>query len=267
MYGYWDSRDTGAGPLPGPTAKVDPLAFLTEVPPGLRDLHLWCMSLDEAALALDRAHDLLSGDERERAARFKVEHARTRYVLARAQLRKVLGTYLAADPAGLVFGYNEYGRPALSGRGGDLTFNVSHTENIGLIAVAFGRDVGVDIEARTRAVDAAELATRFFSDREAGTINALARGERERIFFTVWTQKEAFIKAMGDGLSRSLRSFDVCTTVQPLSTIQTRPDRREGEDFTVVQLDPGNDFAGAAALKGGFDKLYFFDLQTDLDVT
>lgn len=153
---------------------------------------------------------LLSADERQRAGRFAFARERRRYIVARTRLRQLLGERLGAAPESLQFVYRLRGKPALERRPGqrDLRFNVSHCGEVAAYAFAEGREVGVDIEEVRALPDADDIAMRFFSRRERAAYLRLPASERAQGFFNCWTRKEAFVKALGSGLSHPLDSFD-----------------------------------------------------------
>jgi 4'-phosphopantetheinyl transferase len=173
---------------------------------GADEVHVWRVDLRRDLRALE---PLLSEDEIARANRFRFGRDRRRYVAGRAVLRTVLGRYLRRDPASLAFRYGRYGRPELA----ELSFNVSHSEDTAVVAVASGTEVGVDIERLRPEPAEEEVAERFFSPSEVEALRSLRRGEQPRAFLACWTRKEAFIKALGNGLSLALDSFDV--TLRP----------------------------------------------------
>ena len=169
------------------------------------DVVVESLDVDEAPL---RA--LLSPDEQQRAARFVFREDRRRYIVARARLRQLLGERLGAAPRALEFIYSEHGKPALAPRyEGDLRFNLSHCEDVAVYAFADAAEVGVDVEAVRRLDDADEIAMRVFSPRERVAYLRLPEGERPWGFFRCWTRKEAFVKALGSGLSHPLEDLDV----------------------------------------------------------
>jgi 4'-phosphopantetheinyl transferase len=173
---------------------------------GAREVHVWSLELRNDADALE---SLLSDDELERADRFHFERDRRRYVTGRGLVRTVLARYLGRDPVSLAFRYGPYGRPELA----ELPFNVSHSGDLALVAVGLQPDIGVDIE-RLRPEPAEEqVAERFFSPNEVAALRSLPRADQPRAFLACWTRKEAFIKALGNGLSLALDSFDV--TLRP----------------------------------------------------
>src|SRR5687768_4340971 len=154
---------------------------------------------------------LLSDDERRRAERFVFERDRRRYTVARARLRQLLGERLGAAPESLRLAYGRHGKPALARRPAqrDLRFNVSHCGEVAAYAFTEGREVGVDVEEVRLLPDADEVAMRFFSQRERAAYLRLPASERPQGFFNCWTRKEAFVKAVGDGLSHPLETLDV----------------------------------------------------------
>jgi len=154
---------------------------------------------------------LLSDAERQRASRFASDRHRSRFVVARARLRELLGVNLGVPPESIELTCGAHGKPSLAGPfvDSDLRFNVSHSDDVAVYAVSRGREIGIDVEAVRMIPDADEIAARFFSRREAESYLALDPGDKPMGFFNCWTRKEAFIKALGDGLHHPLDSFDV----------------------------------------------------------
>jgi 4'-phosphopantetheinyl transferase len=153
---------------------------------------------------------LLDATERRRAARFLAPHHGRHFTVAHARLRQILGSVLAADPAALAFASGTDGKPELvdsviSG----LQFNLSHSGDWGLVGWAHGRAIGVDVEAWRAMSDEAALVRRYFSPAEIEAYEALPAARRREGFFNAWTRKEAYVKAVGRGLTLPLASFDV----------------------------------------------------------
>lgn len=157
---------------------------------------VWCADADAAA----DPRALLSADERARANRFlRAEHG-ARWAAARAVLRALLGAYLGVDPRGLHFETGAHGKPQLAG-GGRLRFNLSHSADLVLVAIADDREVGIDVELPRRAVDHVAIARRVLGDAEAGRLAAIADPrERERAFLRGWVRWEAVLKCRGVGI-------------------------------------------------------------------
>lgn len=182
------------------------MRFEATFEPAAATLDLWFIDL--AREPSEAEWGLLAEDERERATRLLLASKRRQAVRARAALRQVLGGYLARDPAGLRFGYGEHGKPTLVA--GGPTFNLSHSHAIGLLGVVLEPiELGVDIEhARAgRAFDA--IAEHFFAPDEASWFAAQPEPASVAAFYRIWTHKEAYLKALGTGLSFGSRGFSL----------------------------------------------------------
>jgi 4'-phosphopantetheinyl transferase len=150
----------------------------------------------------------LSPHERHHAARFLRKEDADRFIAARGCLRRLLAAQLSVSPGDLTFRKGEYGKPELDGVEG-LSFNVSHSGNLALVAISAGGPLGVDIERIDSSSDFTSVATTSFSELEISEISATPADHRARAFFSCWTRKEAYIKATGRGLSTPLSSFAV----------------------------------------------------------
>jgi 4'-phosphopantetheinyl transferase len=179
---------------------------------GPGDVHVWRLSLAPPAAQLEALAHTLDDAERARAARFHFERDRTAFTVARGALRTLLGRYLAQPPERIAFGYRDKGKPHLApgapGGPGDVQFNLSHSGQLGLVAFARGREIGVDIEQRRPLRDLLALARTSFSPAEYTAFCALPPPDQLHAFFSCWSRKEAFIKATGEGISQ-LADFDV----------------------------------------------------------
>jgi len=182
-----------------------------ELPSLETSVQVWAVRLDDPGIDVERGHDLLSLAERERAARFKFAKHRRRYVAAHAALHEILGRYLRAQPRRLSFEVGANGKPKLTGETG-IDFNLSHSEEMALIAVGRGRELGVDIEQVREKFEFEEVAERFFSAKEVAALRALPPALQRRAFYKCWTSKEAFLKAKGTGLSGALDEVDILLT-------------------------------------------------------
>jgi len=159
--------------------------------------------------------ELLSCDERGRAEKFHYAEHRQHYIVARASLRRLLAERLCIDPRAVEFVETKYGKPRLAPvhRSADVEFNLSHSGTLAIYAFTSGRAVGIDVELIRQVPDADDLAERFFSPTEIAALRALPLDRRSLAFLACWTRKEAFIKALGQGLSCPLDAFDV--TIDP----------------------------------------------------
>jgi 4'-phosphopantetheinyl transferase len=175
-----------------------------------RTVHVWRTDLDLEATYLRRLERNLSADERVRASRFRFARDRDRFIGARGLLREILAPYLNVSPGRMSFGYGAHGKPFLAGKHSTLRFNVSHSRDEMLLAVAHMREVGVDVEgARNVGLAMDELADTVLSEPEKQALTRFCGEDRHTTFLRFWTLKEAFIKADGRGVSLPLERIDV----------------------------------------------------------
>jgi len=159
--------------------------------------------------AVRASEAVLSAEELQRASRLPYDRHRQRFVIARAGLRELLGARLGERPEAVVYG--PHGKPALAARfaSADLRFNLSHSDDLAVYVFSRGCEVGVDVEAIRALRDADQIAARFFSSREYEAYLGLDPHDRPLAFLNCWTRKEAFVKALGDGVFHRRDRFDV----------------------------------------------------------
>lgn len=162
-------------------------------------------SLDVTAGELARLGAVLSGDERARAARFRFERDRRRFIAARGLLRLLLGERLEVAPASITFRYGRWGKPEVDG----VYFNVAHSEDLALFAFSASHPVGCDIERIRDVPELPAIVSGWFAPRECAAILDLEPKAGLDLFFRYWTLKEAILKAAGTGLTVLSREFEL----------------------------------------------------------
>lgn len=178
---------------------------------GRGEVQVWLVPVpDEPGPLHERTH-WLSRDEVERAGRIRHARSRSQFITGRAALRRMLGLYLRIEPDALTFSYQPFGKPCLDPHQWQtgIRFNVSHSKSWVAIALAEGRDVGVDIEAIEQLEDWHLLADRVFSARELDEMKGLTTTQQAAAFYRGWTRKEAYLKATGEGLIDDLGKIRV----------------------------------------------------------
>ena len=215
------------------------------------EVHLWSARLDPPKDFLRSCETLLAVDERNRAARFREGPLRNRYIAGRGTLRILLGRYFQADPAEISLVYQARGKPELGPLWNDrgVEFNLSHSGDLALIAFTNGRSIGVDVEAVRPMPNAAGIMERFFATDEIAQWRQAPPEQQERIFFQGWTRKEAWLKAVGSGLSFPLDQF--CVTMDgPARVLSIRGDEREAATWWLESCEPCRGYIAAVALEG-----------------
>lgn len=220
---------------------------------GPGEVHVWAVSLhgDPDALAA-----LLSPKERERAARFRFADHQRRFQIGHGALRAILGGYLGVDPSAVEFTQGSRGKPYVSGAG--PFFNLSHSGKLALIAVS-PTEVGIDLEKVRRLDSLTAIARQHFSPSEFSALDALQDDARQLAFYRCWTRKEAYIKALGVGLSMPLDTFDVSLGERP-EFLACRDPSEQPANWSLLDVSPGPEFVAAAALRGGQPRLRCFRL-------
>lgn len=176
------------------------------------EIHLWLAYYNEInCKVLHHAYrQVLNDTERLDELRFYFDKDRRRYLVTRAMVRNVLSRYVAKPPEEWIFSANAYGRPEVANidvSSQRLSFNISHTDALIVLAIARGCNLGVDVEnLRTREAPI-DIADHYFSQREVASLAALPQDRKPHRFFEYWTFKESYIKARGMGLSLPLDSF------------------------------------------------------------
>jgi 4'-phosphopantetheinyl transferase len=211
------------------------------------EVHLWVVRLEASEENFARALALLAADEIARAERFRFERHRRAYVIGRAALRALLSGYLGLDPAAIAFTYGPQGKPALADAACSVRFNASNSGQLAAFAFTEACEIGVDVEQHRPLHDLEAIAQRFFSPDETAELLALPASDRDSAFFNCWTRKEAYIKAMGGGLSIPLDSFRV--TLRPgdaAGMVSIEGSAEAAWAWTVHAFDPGPpDYKGA----------------------
>ncbi|HMS34190.1 MAG TPA: 4'-phosphopantetheinyl transferase superfamily protein [Ignavibacteria bacterium] len=175
------------------------------------EIHIYRFSLESTSDQIKESETVLSPDELWKAYQYKFEKDKFHYISGRALLRKLLAKYLDQAPGNITFSYSEKGKPFINGN--NIKFNLAHSGGKAVFAFTNNSEVGIDIEFMRELSDALQIAKRFFSDGEVKEFSEIIDCDIRTAFFNCWTRKEAFIKALGEGLSYPLNDFSV--TLKP----------------------------------------------------
>ena len=211
---------------------------------------LWWEKIDSQVGRISEFWPTLSEDERKRAERFCFDRHRERFIVQRGRLREILSVYWDVLPNAIRFRKGTGGKPSISSDNPTIRFNLSHSKGYALLAIAYGREVGVDVEVLRPKPKAAALVERFFSPNEKTAFRKLEPHEEDAAFFAGWTRKEAYVKAVGKGLRFPLDQFDV--SLEPgdqnaLLHVEGAPEEVRRWSLRDIDLGPG--FRAALAVE------------------
>jgi 4'-phosphopantetheinyl transferase len=222
-------------------------------------VHLWTIDLDTPD-GVSFFVGLLSGAERVRAARLRTTELRLRFIVAHGALRAILAAYTGMSASAIRLETMAAGKPFVPGA--RVSFNLSHSDGLAVCAVTTDGRIGVDVERVRPVADADSIVKRYFANGEAREYASLSPANRTAAFFSTWTRKEAFVKAIGDGLLCPLDCFEVDiapTAAEPRIAINA--DRGE---WHLRSFEPAPGYVGAVACDrpiGAFQR-FDFDEQS-----
>jgi 4'-phosphopantetheinyl transferase len=217
---------------------------------------VWTIDLDDEPGLASTLLPFLSGEERVRASRLHTTELRLRYIVAHGALRSILSRYTGVPPAALLLATTPTGKPFVPD--GRVAFNLSHSDGVAICAVTAEGEIGADVE-RVRAIDDADvLVEQYFAADEQRQYRSLGPRERVTAFYSIWTRKEAFVKATGAGLGRELQSFEVEISpeaTEPRLTSQSDPPGH----WSLRAFLPRPGYIAAVALDQEIGALAFYD--------
>lgn len=214
-------------------------------------IHIWRANLDLPTAEVAQLATFLFDDEIARANKFYFPEHRRRFIVARSILRQLLGDYLNTNPKNIKFDYSDRGKPQLSKLcNNSLQFNVSHSQEYALFGFAVDRLIGVDIEYLREMPDAIKIARRFFSPLEFQLIASLSDRQQQKVFFKLWTAKEAYLKALGTGLAGSLNSIEISFE----DDLLTKESKAILDNWFVCSYIPAENYIAAVAIDNKITK-------------
>jgi len=222
------------------------------------EVHIWCASLNQPLTQINKFWCTLSSEEQARANRFYFIKNRNQFIITHGLLRYILSRYLNVLPEQIRFSYTSRGKPYINITGdpgkNKFRFNISHSHNIVIYAMAWGREAGIDIEYIRSNIAYKRIAKRFFSPEELAKLLSFPPEKQNEAFFYFWTRKEAYLKAKGEGIFKGSSSVLVDTGLPS----------RELPHWSILSFQPESGYIGALAVEGKNYQLKFWKLGDDL---
>jgi 4'-phosphopantetheinyl transferase len=207
-------------------------------------IQIYCVNLDSQLSQINLLENNLSEEEKIRANKFKFERLQNRFIVCRSILRILLGKYLNIKPSEIVFHYGKKGKPSLAKSCNHLgiEFNLSHSENFALYGFTLNRKIGVDLEYRREINELEKLVKRFFHSREYELLSKLENKQKQNLFFKIWTAKEAYLKALGTGISEGLDKIEIDNS-------QFKIDNNLLNNWQLYHLETNTNYVASVALE------------------
>jgi 4'-phosphopantetheinyl transferase len=212
------------------------------------DVHIWTITLDNPPLPITELTSFLSEDEQKKSDRYKFDTDRNKFIICRGMLRMILSKYINTDPKSLNFEYTDKGKPSLTNS--ELSFNLSHAENLAVYGITMNKNIGIDIEYLQKKSSFEDIAKRFFLPQEYAQIKQLPEQDKSRAFFYIWTGKEAYFKATGEGISAGLDQIEISLNDQEKpEIIKIKNDREITTNWQIFNLKLPPDYIGKIVVK------------------
>ncbi len=222
---------------------------------------MWRLCVPDILPALQESNALLSDDERVRAGRYLRAEDRNRFIAGRSLLRRLLAGYAGVGPTDIVFRFGSHGKPLLDlpSAARHISFNLSHSSDWIVCAMTTERAIGVDVEFMNSNIDVDALGRTVFCASERETFERLAEVDRRPAFFALWSRKEAYIKAIGSGLSVSPADIEVTICPQDAPRLLRAPAESNPERWRLQTLDVAECCAASFILEAPIRATRFFE--------
>jgi len=223
---------------------------------------VWMARISQAQDSLPDLDPCLDPRDRERAARFRFPEDRARFALGRGLLRICLGEYLRQKPETVELSYTDRDRPVLA-HAETIQFSISHTHDLVAVALTADACIGIDLEYVKSTADLPELAERILSTRDLKVFQTLSPDEALSAFFRVWTRKEAYLKATGEGITEALQQISVSMGPEEISSVIDDRDISTAQDWRLLGLPVPAGYMGHVACNQPHKLLQFCPIRVD----
>jgi len=237
------------------------------IPLAENEIHVWRASTNMPPSVGNQLAQWLSPDELARIGRYRFERDRLRFMTSRGILRILLGAYLELDPKQLIFDYGPHGKPHVNQEStqSPIQFNLSHSEDLSLFAFTKNARIGVDLEHLRPIPEVDQICERFFTLGEKTTMRGLPEDQKLEAFFTGWTRKEAYVKAMGESILPALDQVEVSLIPGESTHLIIDLDNPEMIDkFSLISLVPYKGYLAAIAVENKSWVIRHFEFRMEV---
>lgn len=207
-------------------------------------VNIYIVPLDKSPFSLEYLSSILSEDERKRSDRYKFLSDKNKFIICRGMLRVILSKYLDIPPDLIKFDYTDKGKPFIKDT--NLSFNLSHSQQLAVYAISVNEFLGIDLEYLGKNTDFEAIAKRFFTSREYEFIKGLNERDKKEVFLRLWTRKEAYLKAIAQGIANGLDQveFDL-----KLNIMRINGSEKLGKDWFIYEFYPEKDYISTLVIK------------------
>ncbi|ADG93868.1 4'-phosphopantetheinyl transferase [Arcobacter nitrofigilis DSM 7299] len=217
------------------------------------NVHIWKIEIDKISEDIYKYSELLTPDELNRANKYRISNKKKAYITTRITLKILLKYYLDNDSYSITLYKNNYGKIYI--KGSNLYFNISHSTDMSIITFSRNNEIGIDLENMNCDSNIIDISTRYFTKRERLWIKNLALEKQKEAFIYCWVRKEAYIKALGLGLSIPLDSFHVI----PQNTKEIPIDNFQIKEWFLYPLNISTQYLGAMCIQSPNVTMSYFD--------
>ncbi len=229
------------------------------------NVHVWIAKFDHSDNLCNDYEKILTLPEKQRALRFRTPELQLRFKMSRAILRKILTLYLDYPvPQEIEFSINKYGKPYLSHNPKNIKFNLSHSGDLIIYGISKDFEIGVDIEHIRQESIKEPLETYVLSHSEKTIFDTLESNQKTTAFYRIWTSKEAFVKALGVGLSKNLTEFEVSfAEFEKPKILSIDGAITQTNEWSLQRIHPAPHYVGAVVVHNPSFNLHFFDYDSE----
>lgn len=203
--------------------------------------------------------EYLSIQEKIKASKYYTEYLSKKYIISHGILRYILGFYTKQHPQKIEFNYSEYGKPFL--KNSNIQFNMSHSCNMVSYMIALNYRVGIDIELHDKNLNIEDFADLVLTPEEYKYLSSLKSRDKLRLFYILWTKKEALVKAIGQGLSYPINTIEVIRLLSGKGVLLNDKNNELRQPWYCYELEVPENYSGAIGIENKIDEIVYLEMN------